>query len=506
MKNYCLSFNFIWVFLLIGFFTEGQNDSIVLSKNLSRVYCASCHIAPNPNDLPRALWEKNVLPAMGSYYGVQTNGFGLLKKMKPEELKAIKALHIYPETQVISNESWKQIKDYYLNNAPEKFKNTEDRKKRTRNLKTFKRKDIDLIGYPGSLISSLNYNDEDNKLWVGEDRAMAYSWGLKKGHGNIATTNSVVSHIVASTESVYFLEMGSIFPTELNTGTLSVVSKNQKKIIIDNLHRPVHLNVNDLNGDGNKELIICNFGNKTGGLVLYEQLDGTYREKLIHNQSGAIKCIVKDMNDDGKKDLVALFSQGDESMYIFFQIENLKFEKHRILRFNPLMGSNDFVLTDYDGDGDMDIIVAQGDNADISVRPKPYHGIRLFINTNNQFEEQYFYPIYGATKVIAHDFDQDGDIDIAATAFFQDYQNVPNEGFIYLENINSKNFDFESYSLKNSDPIKSYTLEKGDLDQDGDMDIILGLFSWSITNVPQALKTLWLEADYDMTVLFNKLK
>jgi hypothetical protein len=210
------------------------------------------------------------------------------------------------------------------------------------------------------------------------------------------------------------------------------------------------------------------------------------------------------MNNDGRKDLVVMFSQGDESIYIFYQKEDLNFEMERVLRFKPMFGSNDFVLVDYEGDGDMDIVVAQGDNADVSVTPKSYHGLRLFINRNNKFKEEYFYQLYGATKVIAHDFDQDGDMDLAATAFYQDYESLPNEGFIYLENMDSENYQFQAYTLKNSDPVKSYTLEKGDIDQDGDMDIVFGLFSWPITQVPASLKTLWQGVNYDMTILFNK--
>ncbi len=483
----------------------GQITNEESSKKMVQMYCAACHIAPDPGDLPKDLWRRTVLPEMGSYYGIQKQGFGLLKKMKPQELEIVKSLNIYPETQVISDETWQIIQDYYINNAPEKITNTKERKNRTKNLRSFKRRDIDLIGLPESLITALVFDDLKNQLWIGEDRAMAYSWSLKNGSANNMSTSSSISDIVIKSNAVYLLEMGSLLPSELKKGSISLISNGEKKTLIEKLHRPVCMNVTDLNEDGSDEIIVCNYGNKSGGLEIYEQADGKFEKIFIHRQAGAIKCLVQDMNQDGRKDLVVMFAQGDESIYIFFQKDDLKFEMERVLRFNPLYGSNDFVLVDYEGDGDMDIVVAQGDNADISVSPKPYHGIRIFINTNNRFEEEYFYPLYGATKVIAHDFDQDGDIDLAATAFYQDYKSLPNEGFIYLENVNSENYQFQSYSLKNSDPVKSYTLEKGDIDQDGDMDIIFGLFSWPITQVPESLKNLWQGASYDMTVLFNKL-
>ena len=123
-----------------------------------------------------------------------------------------------------------------------------------------------------------------------------------------------------------------------------MVSNKEKKTLIDQLGRPVYMNVNDLNEDGTNEIVVCNFGNKSGGLEIYQQVDETFEKILIHQQAGAIKSLVHDMDKDGRKDLVVMFSQGDESIYIFYQKEDLKFEMEKVLRFNPLFGSNDFVL------------------------------------------------------------------------------------------------------------------------------------------------------------------
>ncbi len=492
--------------LLFSAFSYSQSDSVVSSKEIVQIYCGACHVAPEPSNLTKDLWERTILPEMGSFYGIQKEGFGLLKKRKPAELEVIKSLNIYPETQVISDETWQIIQDHYINNAPESVSQSKERKNRSKNLKSFKRQDIDLMGLPESLITSMVFDDSKNRLWVGEDRMMAYSWTFKNGTSEKITTSSAVSDIEIKNDLIYLLEMGSLLPSELKKGSVSLISNNKKETLIDQLGRPVYMNVNDLNEDGVNEIVVCNFGNKSGGLEIYQQVDETFERIMIHQQAGAIKSVVHDMDKDGRKDLVVMFSQGDESIYIFYQKEDLKFEMEKVLRFNPLFGSNDFVLVDYEGDGDMDIVVAQGDNADISVIQKPYHGIRIFINTNNKFEEEFFYPLFGVTKVIAHDFDQDGDIDLAATAFFQEYEIAPNEGFVYLENLESDNYKFQSYTLKTSDPVKAYTLEKGDVDNDGDMDIIFGLFSWPITKVPASLKTLWQAAPYDMTVLFNKLE
>ncbi|MFY0653500.1 MAG: VCBS repeat-containing protein [Cyclobacteriaceae bacterium] len=453
--------------------------------------------------MPKRLWAKTVLPAMGSFYGIKTKGFGLLQKHKPGELEIIKNLGIYPGEQVLSDSIWYLIQEYYTNNSPDEFVIDKSRKKRTKNLKGFDIQEIKLNELPGSLISTLNFDPESKKVLIGEDRSMAYSWQYPNQSDKIIQTNSTVSHLAVNNDTTYIVEMGSLTPTEKSTGTISILNGST---IISGLNRPVHAIVSDLNADGQPEIVVCNYGNKTGRLSIFSKLNGSYTESVIHQQAGALKSFLNDMNDDGDEDLITMFAQGDESIYIFYNKGNLQFESERILRFSPLMGSNDFDMVDYDQDGDLDIIVAQGDNADITVTPKPYHGIRLFINEKNIFEEKYFFPLYGATKVLAHDFDKDGDMDIVATAFYQEYNILPNEGLIYLENVHNENFEFEAFSFKFTSPVKSYTLAKGDIDNDGDMDIITGHFSYSITKAPKELKELWQKADYDLTILINKIK
>jgi hypothetical protein len=70
------------------------------------------------------------------------------------------------------------------------------------------------------------------------------------------------------------------------------------------------------------------------------------------------------------------------------------------------------------------------------------------------------------------DFDQDGDVDIAAISFFPDYKDSPEEGFVYLENKGGMNF--EASTFNGSADGRWIAMDVGDMDGDGDMDIILG--------------------------------
>src|SRR5204863_4559545 len=139
-----------------------------------------------------------------------------------------------------------------------------------------------------------------------------------------------------------------------------------------------------------------------------------------------------------------------------------------------------FELDDFNNDGYKDILYTCGDNADYShTALKNYHGVYIFINDGkDNFTQQYFFPIHGCYKAIAKDFDNDGDLDIAAISFFPDEKNQPQEAFVYLENKGNSyfgnHFQFEPYSIKEFNAGKWLTMDAGDIDGDGDEDIVLG--------------------------------
>ncbi len=171
-----------------------------------------------------------------------------------------------------------------------------------------------------------------------------------------------------------------------------------------------------------------------------------------------------------------LFAQGDEQIVHFINKGNGKFLQKQVLRFPSVYGSSYFEMKDMNGDGRDDIIYTCGDNADYSTELKPYHGVYVFLNKgNDEFQQQFFFHINGCFKAIARDFDQDGDMDIAAISFFADYEHRPEEGFVYLQN--KGNLTFAPYSVPAAASGRWLTMEVADMDKDGKPDILLGNFS-----------------------------
>ncbi|SHI87890.1 FG-GAP repeat domain-containing protein [Pseudozobellia thermophila] len=138
---------------------------------------------------------------------------------------------------------------------------------------------------------------------------------------------------------------------------------------------------------------------------------------------------------------------------------------------------------------------------------KPYHGMRIHLNDgNNDFKEAFFYPMHGCTRLIVQDFDGDGDVDIALLSTFPDYESHPNETFVYLENNGIRDFDFTGYALPDPNAGRWFLMVSGDMDSDGDEDIIISSLTYAYSPVPEDLQEKWDAESLDLLLLENLTK
>ena len=224
---------------------------------------------------------------------------------------------------------------------------------------------------------------------------------------------------------------------------------------------------------------------------------------ILHNFPGTRRTIVTDLNRDGLPDILALITQGDEQIALFTNRGNLRFSYQVLLKFPSVYGSSYLDLCDFNRDGYPDILYTNGDNADYSYTLKPYHGVRVFTNDGrNAFKESHFFPMHGASMAKARDYDDDGDLDVAAISFFPDFEKHPDRGFIYLENRAGK---LVPHVVSLAASGRWITMESADIDSDGDEDILLGALDFP-TSVPEDLIKRWGKERTTLLLLKNNLR
>jgi hypothetical protein len=471
-------------------------------------YCASCHVLPSIEDLPKAIWENGVLPDMAARMGIIDSSNNPLNRKSFLEQEAILKSGIYPNTPIISTEDWDILRSYILQKAPDSLI-TNSNSPQSKLITQFDMKAVNIDSTKGSYATFLEFNKSDNTAMIGNVGGSIFSYnGASNKVKKIDQRYSAPTSITKKKNKTYVTTVGFLDPSELSQGEITIIDSSNVTKLPMYFHRPVYTSVEDLNNNGQEELIISEFGDLTGSLslVIPNKNQIGFKKKILLKQPGATRTITRDMNNDGKLDIVALFAQGREGVSIFYQKDNLNFKFETVISLNPVFGSSWFDLLDYDNDGDQDIVIANGDNADKSFVPKPYHGLRIYINDGeNRFEEKYFYPLNGATRFVANDFDQDGDFDFGVLSTFPDYTKAPNKTFVYLENVSSESFEFKTFTIDQNKLGRWFLMDDGDVDNDGDVDIIISSFTYTFTPVPKKYEELWKESECDILILENKL-
>ena len=380
--------NKLIVYLAILFLFSCNSPDPQREAALFNSYCAMCHITPDINGLPRHIWEHNILPDMGARLGIKYKNYDPLADLSLQEINAINQTGIYPKTPIIAEQDWVQLRDYILALAPDSLLFIETTNI-SEELLQFAAKTISFNSRKGSLITFLKYDTTNHQLLMGDMEGNISSYNFNNKHLEyFGGFGSAITDFTEKKEVAFITTVGLLNPSDLSSGRILMASDNSARSISGVFHRPVNTLVHDLNKNGQDELVVSEFGNLTGKLSLLVKVDGAdYIKKILLDQPGTIRVVAKDMDNDGMDDLIALTSQGDETITILYQEDNLTFRPEKAIRFSPVYGSSWFELIDYDSDGDDDIITVNGDNADKSYVLKPYHGLRIHINDgNNNFE------------------------------------------------------------------------------------------------------------------------
>ncbi|MEO0405039.1 MAG: VCBS repeat-containing protein, partial [Bacteroidota bacterium] len=173
--------------------------------------------------------------------------------------------------------------------------------------------------------------------------------------------------------------------------------------------QPIEVFWSDLNGDGFEDALVGSIDNR----VIWYANDGMGgfgpAQVVITAPYTVTACRAADLNGDGSNDIY--FSMQDSQGFLLGGVLWLanngtgSFGLPQNIGFLT-SGPQAIDAADFDGDGDIDVVVAIGFENEFS----------WFENINGTFTEHVFHSVLAPLQVVANDIDQDGDQDIITYA------------------------------------------------------------------------------------------
>jgi hypothetical protein len=244
-----------------------------------------------------------------------------------------------------------------------------------------------------------------------------------------------------------------------------------------------HISVGDVNGDRLDDFFIGGAAGQSGVVFIQSSagFEPTMQASLLADKNCEDQASTfVDVDGDGDLDLIVVsgsneFSAGDprlkDRLYINDGVGN--FSKANSTLFpDYLINGQSIIAFDADGDKDLDLFIGGrlvGGQYAIPASSK------ILINEGGRYTDQSnarapFLASFGmVTDGISDDIDGDGDIDLV----------VVGEWMAPTVLLNDGNGKFEEQTIDSAGAGLWWTIEKGDFDEDGDSDFVLGNLGWN---------------------------
>lgn len=234
-------------------------------------------------------------------------------------------------------------------------------------------------------------------------------------------------------------------------------------LITNNISNPKSFIVDDFDNDNSNDIISTSYSSSKVSLFKNHYSGNDFKETIINYDYGVPNDIKSaDLNNNGNKDIILT---GKDLLW-FENRGDANFSSYKLISSTEDSDSYiDSIIFDLDSDNNKDLIGLRHD------------GIEVFVNSGSDTFSNTFYPYENLNKnIILEDIDGDGNKDIIVRV----YDDIDiNYKVAWIKNNGDLSFGDISVFTDNSYGFRPNKITAGDIDNDGDIDIVVSSTNYS---------------------------